>query len=150
MALVTNSVTSYDVDTNREDLADAIYMIEPADTPFLSSVPRATATNVLHEWSTDDLDSVNTSNAQLEGAELSRAASTNPTRRHVMRLTECASLYSRGLCYKVGWREPVNLCQGRSAQRGSPSNDVRGAKGHNLVKRRAAERWSARCKIVPS
>jgi hypothetical protein len=78
---VTNAVATYDVTTNREDLADAVYRISPIDTPFMSAVPRTKATAVLHEWSLDSLDSVNTSNARLEGDALSRAASTNPARK---------------------------------------------------------------------
>ena len=81
MTKVTNAVATYDVTTNREDLADAVYRITPADTPFMSSVPRAKATAVLHEWSTQALASVNSANARLEGDALSRAASTNPARK---------------------------------------------------------------------
>lgn len=81
MTKVTNAVATYDVTTNREDLADQVYRISPADTPFMSAVPRKKATAVLHEWSTDALAAVNTSNARLEGDALTRAASTNPTRR---------------------------------------------------------------------
>lgn len=80
MTKVTNAVATYDVTTNREDLADAVYNISPADTPFMSAVPRTKATAVLHEWSTDALDTVSTTNARLEGDALSRAASTNPSR----------------------------------------------------------------------
>lgn len=81
MAKVTNAVATYDVTTNREDLADAVYRISPVDTPFVSAVPRTKATAVLHEWSLDSLDAVNTANARLEGDALSRAASTNPARK---------------------------------------------------------------------
>ena len=82
MTKVTNAVATYDVTTNREDLADAVYRISPVDTPFMSAVPRVKATAVLHEWSLDTLDSVNTSNARLEGDALSRAASTTPARKN--------------------------------------------------------------------
>jgi hypothetical protein len=81
MTKVTNAVATYDVTTNREDLADAVYRISPADTPFMAAVPRAKASAVLHEWSLDELDSTNTANARLEGDALSRAASTNPVRK---------------------------------------------------------------------
>ena len=81
MTKVTNAMATYDVTTNREDLTDAIYRIDPEDTPFLSMVPRVKATAVLHEWSTQALSSVNTSNARLEGDALSRAASTSPVRK---------------------------------------------------------------------
>lgn len=81
MAKVTGAVATYDVTTNREDLADAVYRIAPVDTPFMSAVPRAKATAVLHEWSTQALGAVNTANARLEGDALTRAASTTPARR---------------------------------------------------------------------
>jgi len=81
MTKVTNAVATYDTTTNREDLADAVYNISPVDTPFMSAVPRAKASAVLHEWSTDAIDSTNTTNARLEGDALSRAAATTPTRK---------------------------------------------------------------------
>jgi len=63
MTKVTNALATYDVTTNREDLADAIYRISPVDTPFMSAVPRNKASAVLHEWSTDSIDDTNTTNA---------------------------------------------------------------------------------------
>ncbi|MGQ3081082.1 MULTISPECIES: SU10 major capsid protein [Alphaproteobacteria] len=80
MTMVTNSVTSYGTPTKREDLVDAIYRIDPEDTPFTNSIPRVKAKAVLHEWSKQALSSVNTTNAHLEGDETSRQASTTPTR----------------------------------------------------------------------
>lgn len=80
MTMVTNSVTTYGTPTKREDLVDAIYRIDPEDTPFTNSIPRVKAKAVLHEWSKQALSSVNTTNAHLEGDETSRAASTTPTR----------------------------------------------------------------------
>lgn len=81
MTKVTSALATYDVTTNREDLADIVYKISPADTPFQSSVPRTKASAVLHEWSTQALSSINTTNARLEGDALTRAASTAPVRR---------------------------------------------------------------------
>ena len=81
MTKVTNAMATYDVTTNREDLAAVVYRIAPADTPFMTAVPRAKASAVLHEWSTQALGSVNTANARLEGDALSRASSTAPARR---------------------------------------------------------------------
>jgi hypothetical protein len=80
MTKVTGAVATYDTPTNREDLADKVYRISPADTPFMAAVPRTKATAVLHEWSLDTLDTVNTTNARLEGDALTRAASTTPAR----------------------------------------------------------------------
>jgi hypothetical protein len=81
MAKVTNAVATYDVTTNKEDLADQVYRISPADTPFMAAVPRVKASAVLHEWSLQSLGAINTANARLEGDALSRAAATNPVRK---------------------------------------------------------------------
>lgn len=80
MALITNSVSTYGTTTNREDLSDVIYNISPSDTPLFSMAAKVKATAVLHEWSTDALAAINTANAQLEGGESSREASTTPSR----------------------------------------------------------------------
>ena len=81
MVKVTSAMATYDVTTNREDLADQVCRINPADTPFMTAVPRVKATAVLHEWSTQALSSINTTNARLEGDALTRASSTAPARR---------------------------------------------------------------------
>ena len=81
MTKVTGAVATYDVTTNREDLIDQVYRITPSDTPFMTAVPRAKATAVLHEWSTQALSAVNTSNARLEGDALTRASATAPARK---------------------------------------------------------------------
>jgi hypothetical protein len=82
MAKVTSAVATYDITTNREDLADQVYRIAPADTPFMSAIPKAKASSVKHEWSLQELDAVNTSNARLEGDALTRATSTAPGRKN--------------------------------------------------------------------
>jgi len=81
MPLITGSVTTYGTTTNRESLLDTVYRISPSDTPFMSAVPRSSATAVLHEWSTQALQAINTTNAALEGDDYQRAASTTPVRR---------------------------------------------------------------------
>lgn len=81
MAIITGSVSTYGTTTNREDLADIVYNISPADTPLFSMASKVKATAVLHEWSTDALAAIDTANAQLEGDESTRATSTTPTRR---------------------------------------------------------------------
>lgn len=48
MAAVTGAFKTYEAIGNREDLTDQIYNISPADTPFMSAVPRTKATAVLH------------------------------------------------------------------------------------------------------
>jgi len=80
MVKVTSALATYDVTTNREDLADAVYRISPVDTPFMSAVPRTKATAVLHEWSLDTIEATNTTNARLEGDALTRSTSSSPAR----------------------------------------------------------------------
>jgi hypothetical protein len=80
MTKVTSALATYDVTTNREDLADAIYRISPVDTPFMSAIPRTKASAVLHEWNNDAIEATNTTNARLEGDALTRATSASPTR----------------------------------------------------------------------
>ncbi len=80
MAIVTGSYETYTEVANREDLTDMIYMISPTETPFMSMIGREKATNTLHEWQTDSLNTASTSNAAVEG-ELSVVATSNPTSR---------------------------------------------------------------------
>ena len=80
MTQQTGTWDSYDVTGNREDLADIIYDISPTETPFMNSIGRSKAENVLHEWQTDALDAVDGSNAQVEGDEASGNTLTATTR----------------------------------------------------------------------
>jgi hypothetical protein len=64
----------------REDLSDMIFNISPTETPFQSAVGKAgKATATLHEWQTDSLSST-TTNAQIEGDDMSALTAT-PTVR---------------------------------------------------------------------
>jgi hypothetical protein len=80
MALPTNTFTTYSAVGNREDLSDVIYRIDPSDTPFMSGVEREQATAVNHEWQTQALASVDTSNAVLEGDDATTDAATATVR----------------------------------------------------------------------
>ena len=42
--------------SQREDLADFITMITRDETPFISSIGKAKATAIYHEWQTDELE----------------------------------------------------------------------------------------------
>jgi hypothetical protein len=53
----------------REDLTDVIYNISPTETPFMSNIGRTKCTGTLHEWQTDSLAAVDSSNQQLEGED---------------------------------------------------------------------------------
>lgn len=80
MALATGGFTTYTAIGNREDLTDAIYNISPMDTPFCSSAARGKAKAVFHEWQTDALAAVSTSNAALEGDDYTVSTSSPTTR----------------------------------------------------------------------
>src|SRR5690606_27521525 len=68
MAKLANSFATYDATGNREQLADAIYRVDPEDTPFISSIGRGKAGGVYEEWQTDDLDPA-TNNKVVQGNE---------------------------------------------------------------------------------
>lgn len=73
MAAPTNTFTTATAIGNREDLTDGIYNIAPTDVPFLSMLPKTTATAITHEWQTQDL-AAPASNAQAEGDDATATA----------------------------------------------------------------------------
>lgn len=79
MAVPSNTFQRHQAIGTREDLADVIYDVSPAETPFMSNVGKTKASNVLHEHQTDVLASA-ASNAQVEGDDASTNAVT-PTVR---------------------------------------------------------------------
>lgn len=81
MAKVTNAFETRNAKGNREDLSDAIYNIDPTDTPVMSTIGRRNVTNVKFDWQTETLPNADTNNAMEEGFELSRSASTPTVRR---------------------------------------------------------------------
>lgn len=80
MAQPTNTFDTYDAVGIREDLLDAIYNVDPDETPFLSKMAKTKASNTYHEWQTDQLDTPSASNAQIEGDDTVAQAVT-PTVR---------------------------------------------------------------------
>lgn len=80
MAVPSNTFQTYAAKGIREDLANVIYNISPAETPFISNAGKETVSNTYYEWQVDSLASVNTSNAAVEGDDATLEAST-PTRR---------------------------------------------------------------------
>lgn len=80
MTLETNAFTSYLSIGNREDLSDIIYNVDPHETPLLTMMSRTKATNITHEWQTDELATPSATNAHLEGDAFSPAVTT-PTVR---------------------------------------------------------------------
>jgi hypothetical protein len=67
MAILTNSLATYSQTGRREDIIDEVFLIDPQETPFISSIGRTTATNTYHEWQTQSLATASKSNFQVEG-----------------------------------------------------------------------------------
>ena len=67
MAKVTNAFSTYNAVGNREDLSNAIYNIDPFDTPVMSAIRRRNVKNRLYDWQTEFLPTVNLANAYEEG-----------------------------------------------------------------------------------
>lgn len=80
MTQPTNLTDSYDIKGIREDLSDVIYRISPVETPFMSMAEVGEATAVLHEWQTESLANVDSSNAHIEGDDSTPDTGTFTTR----------------------------------------------------------------------
>lgn len=80
MTQVTNAFNTFVAVGNREDLTNMIYRISPTETPFMSGVAREPVTSTLHEWQTDALATVSTSNARIQG-DIKAGAVLTPTTR---------------------------------------------------------------------
>jgi hypothetical protein len=80
MAQPSNTFSTYGAVGNREDLSDIVYNVDPTETPYLSSMPKAKATNTKHEWQTRALTAASGSNANIEGDDATTDASTANTR----------------------------------------------------------------------
>lgn len=81
MAIVTNTFTRYSAIGIREDLSNVIYNISPEETPFISNVSRENVKNTYFEWQTDVLAAASSSNAALEGDDISSFQAVTPTAR---------------------------------------------------------------------
>lgn len=75
MATLTNEFLTFSAVGNREDLAEAIWMISPTDTPMLASVEKTKSTGTKHEWQRDALATA-ANNAQLEGDDTTSSGYT--------------------------------------------------------------------------
>lgn len=81
MAIVANTFTRYSAIGIREDLSNVIYNISPEETPFISNVGRESVKNTYFEWQTDSLAAASSSNAALEGDDISSFTAVSPTSR---------------------------------------------------------------------
>jgi hypothetical protein len=82
MPKVTNAFTTYEAVGNREDLSNAIYNIDPFDTPVMSAARRRNVKNRIFDWQTEFLPLVNLNNAQVEGFQLANAPAQPTIRRN--------------------------------------------------------------------
>jgi hypothetical protein len=82
MPKVTNAFTTYNATANREDLSNAIYNIDPFDTPVMSAARRRNVKNRIFDWQTEFLPLVNLANAQVEGFQLANGPSQPTIRRN--------------------------------------------------------------------
>lgn len=81
MARVDNTFSVYEAVGIREELADVIYNISPEETPFISNAGREKVRNTFYEWQTDALAAASTSNAQLDGDDITSFTQVTPTSR---------------------------------------------------------------------
>lgn len=80
MTLATDSFTTFTAIGNREDLSDVIYDVSPTETPFMTAIPKTSASATKHEIITDSLDAASGANAVLEGDESATNAITPSVR----------------------------------------------------------------------
>ena len=83
MAEINNVFSTFDAKGNREQLSNVIYNISPTSTPFMSSIGKNSIKNVVFNWQTEALPTVNAA-GEIEGFRLdgSTSAST-PTAKKV-------------------------------------------------------------------
>lgn len=81
MGAISNTYTRYDAQGLREDLTNAIYDISPTATPVLSGASKVRVRQTLHEWQTDALEAATTSNAQIDGDDVTSFPAVTPTAR---------------------------------------------------------------------
>jgi len=103
MTIVANTFSRYEAKGLREQLSNQIYNISPEDTPFVSMASKVQAEQTLFEWQTDSLASVDTSNKQIEGDDITSFPAVAATAR-VGNYTQI----SRKLLILSGTLEAVN------------------------------------------
>lgn len=81
MAIVANTFTTFSAVGIREDLTDVVYNISPTETPFMTGIGRTKAEQTLHEWQTDSLAAASSTNAQLQGDDISSFDAVTATSR---------------------------------------------------------------------
>jgi hypothetical protein len=82
MAQPTNTFDTFDSNALKEDVSAIIYNVDPSDVPLLSSIPKTSATNTLHQWQTDTLRAGVSTNKNIEGDVTTAEARTSVARIH--------------------------------------------------------------------
>ena len=81
MSQTANTFDTFNAKGIRESLSNVIYNISPEETPFMSNIGRENVKNTFFEWQTDALAAASTTNAQIEGDDVSSYDSTTATVR---------------------------------------------------------------------
>jgi hypothetical protein len=81
MSQTANTFDTFSAKGIRESLSNVIYNISPEETPFMSNIGRENVKNTYFEWQTDSLAAASTTNAQIEGDDVSSYDSTSATVR---------------------------------------------------------------------
>ena len=82
MAQPQNTFDTYDSLALKEDVSSVIYNVDPSEVPLLSSIPKTSATNTLHQWQTDTLRAGVSTNKNIEGDATTAEARTSVARIH--------------------------------------------------------------------
>ena len=81
MSQTSNTFDTFGAKGIRESLSNVIYNISPEETPFMSNAGRENVKNTYFEWQTDSLAAASTTNAQIEGDDVSAFDATSATTR---------------------------------------------------------------------
>lgn len=81
MTIFTNTTTVFDIKGVREELSNVIYNISPEDTPFMSNAGRESVENTLYEWQRDALAAAVSTNAQIQGDDITQGDAVTATVR---------------------------------------------------------------------
>jgi hypothetical protein len=81
MTIITSTTTTFDIKGIREELSNIIYNISPEDTPFMSNAGRESIENTLFEWQRDVLAAAVSSNAQIQGDDITTFTAVTATVR---------------------------------------------------------------------
>ena len=140
MAKVTNAFTTYKATGNREDLSNAIYNIDPFDTPVMSDIRRRNVKNRIFDWQTENLPTVAPAyptagyNAQFEGFQLSNALSpSRPSGKTTSRRSPSATPPcreprkrptppARARKWRTRWRSPPRCSSPTWKRRSAPAS----------------------------